>query len=293
MKPYFSILKFRILPFLLFILPSIIKSQPVTLEQCHEWSRKNYPLIKNQEHIKLSTKYLNINANRAYFPQINVNGQGAYQSEVTQFPALSPNITIPTMSKDQYKLQGELIQTIFDGGFRTSQINMLKSHERMQLKQIEISMHSVRHQVMDLYFAILMLEAQLKQQVIHKQNLQNTLDKSIVALASGTTYKSSVNELKAEMINADMLEFETRNNKQAAIEMLNQLTGQTFVATTKFEEPVSQVTANLINNRPELKMLDLQKQNIVIQKTGSIRFIAYCQRFCNGWLWTAYTQYAF
>ncbi|HRN46801.1 MAG TPA: TolC family protein [Niabella sp.] len=266
MNKFYYILRFTPLLALLSIAPGILRSQSVTLEQCHNWSRKNYPLIKNQEHIKSSTKYLNINANRAYFPQLNVNGQGSYQSEVTQIPEFAPNITVPTMSKDQYKLQGELIQTIFDGGFRTSQINMLQSHEKMQLQQLEISMHSVRQQVMDLYFAVLMFDAQLKQQAIHRQNLQNTLDKAIAALANGTTFKSSVNELKAEMINADMLEFETRTNRQAIIEMLNQLTGQTFTATTKFEEPVTRLTNNLTINRPEIKMLDLQKQNILIQK---------------------------
>ena len=183
MNKFYYILRFTPLLALLSIAPGILRSQSVTLEQCHNWSRKNYPLIKNQEHIKSSTKYLNINANRAYFPQLNVNGQGSYQSEVTQIPEFAPNITVPTMSKDQYKLQGELIQTIFDGGFRTSQINMLQSHEKMQLQQLEISMHSVRQQVMDLYFAVLMFDAQLKQQAIHRQNLQNTLDKAIAALA--------------------------------------------------------------------------------------------------------------
>jgi len=266
MKAIFSIIRFNIPTVFLFIIPGLLNSQPITLEQCYDWTSKNFPLMKNEQYIKLSTKYLNINANRAYFPQLNVNGQGSHQSEVTQIPEFAPNITVPTMSKNQYKLQGELIQTIFDGGFRTSQINMLKSNEKMQLQQLEISMHSVKQQVMDLYFAVLMLDAQLEQQAIHKQNLQNTLDKANAALANGTTFKSSVNELKAEMINADMLEFETRTNRQATIEMLNQLTGQPFTASTKFEEPSSRITDNHIINRPEIKMLDLQKQNIVIQK---------------------------
>ena len=239
--------------------------QQVTLQQCYEWSKNNYPLIKKTEYIQLNAKYLSLNANRAYFPQVNLNGQGSYQSEVTQLPQFSANASAPTMSKDQYKLQAELIQTIFDGGFRTSQINLIRSQEQLQSQQILVSMHQVKQQVADLYFSILMFDAQLKQQSIHKNNLTQTLAKADAALANGTTFKSSVNELKAEIINADMIETEMRNSRQAAVDVLAQLTGQAFTNTTPFEEPD---TPSLPNNiiRPEIKLFHLQKQNIEVQK---------------------------
>lgn len=254
----------------IFILLSFIIAtsfaQAITLQKCYTAARKNYPAVKKLDYIKLNTKYLNINANRAYFPQLNVNGQATYQSEVTKIPQFSPNITIPTMSKDQYRIQAELIQTIFDGGFRTSQINMIKSQDAIQSQQVEITLNAVQKQVTDLYFAILMFDAQLRQQVILKTNLNNTLDKATTALANGTSFKSAVNEIKAELINANMTETEISSSRKITIDMLSQLTGIVFYNTTIFEEPAPPVELPSEIKRPELKLLDLQKDNLVIQK---------------------------
>lgn len=241
-------------------------AQPVTLVDCRQWVRKNYPLIKKLDYIRLNTKYLNINANKAYFPQFNVNGQATYQSDVTTIPQIAPNITLPTLDKDQYRIQGELVQTIFDGGYRTTQINMIRSAEQIQTQQVEVSLHAVQQQVTDLYFAVLMFDGQLKQHAIQKSNLKNTLEKTQAGLKEGTISRNSVNELKAELVNADITETELRSNRQALIEILEQLTGREFLATTVFTEPP--VPSLLISGikRSELKLLDLQKAHIAIQK---------------------------
>lgn len=249
----------------LFICQSLF-CQEITLQECYQLGKKNYPLVKKQELIKLNSKYLLVNANRAYFPQFNVNGQATYQSEVTQFPQIAPNITLPTLNKDQYRLQAELVQTIFDGGFRTSQINMIKSAEQIQAQQVEVSMQGVQQQITDLYFAILMFDAQLKQQQILKSNLTNTLEKTKAALANGTTFKSSVDELKAEIINAEMIETDIQNNRRAMIEALALLIGKPLPNTTVFIQPQTPVSLSQEIKRPELKLLDLQKENLIIQK---------------------------
>lgn len=241
-------------------------AQPITLQECYERSQKNYPLVKKQDLIKLNSKYLLVNANRAYFPQFNVQGQATYQSEVTQFPQIAPNITLPTLSKDQYRLQAELVQTIFDGGFRTSQINLIKSQELIQTKQVEVSMAAVKQQITDLYFAILMFDAQLKQHQILKSNLTNTLEKTKAALAHGTTFKSSVDELKAEIINAEMVETDLQNNRQAMIETLALLIGRSLPDTTVFSQPQTPEILSPQIKRPELRLIDLQKENLIIQK---------------------------
>lgn len=255
-----------LLPGSLLLLAVQAEAQRVTLQDCKDWTRKNYPLVKKLEYIRLNTKYLNINANKAYFPQFNVNGQATYQSDVTSIPPIVPNVTMPVMDKDQYRIQGELVQTIFDGGFRTSQINMIQSAEQLQLQQVEVSLYSVQQQVVDLYFAILMFDAQLRQQALLKTNLHNTLQKALAALKEGVTFKSSVNELKAELVNADMNETNIRSSRQTLVEMLAQLTGQAFSNTSVFEEPPLPSLLTVGMKRPELRLLDIQKENIGIQK---------------------------
>ena len=80
----------------------------VTIEECYEWSRANYPLISKLDLLQKSTQFNLSNASKGNLPQININGQATYQSEVTELPIDLPNIDIPSMSKDQYKIYGQI-----------------------------------------------------------------------------------------------------------------------------------------------------------------------------------------
>src|SRR3989337_3585923 len=76
----------------------------VSLEDCYNLARQNYPLIKQQELIQKSKKYSIENISKGYLPQFAINGQATYQSDVTEIPVKLPNTTIPSLSKDQYKI---------------------------------------------------------------------------------------------------------------------------------------------------------------------------------------------
>src|SRR5579862_6013973 len=91
-------------------------AKTLTIEDCYKLARQNYPLIKQKEIISKSKEYSIENASKGYLPQFSINGQGTYQSDVTEIPIKIPNTTIPTIGKDQYKIYAEVNQTISDGG---------------------------------------------------------------------------------------------------------------------------------------------------------------------------------
>ena len=57
----------------------------LTIEQCYDLARQNYPLLKQHDLIQKTKDFTLQNAWRGYIPQINVNGQATYQSETTNF----------------------------------------------------------------------------------------------------------------------------------------------------------------------------------------------------------------
>ncbi|HJT73399.1 MAG TPA: TolC family protein, partial [Chitinophaga sp.] len=85
---------------------------PLTLDKCYELARQNYPLIRQRELIAKTGAYNIENAGKGYLPQLTFSGQATYQSEVVHFPLPGA----PELSKDQYKVQAEVTQTIYDGG---------------------------------------------------------------------------------------------------------------------------------------------------------------------------------
>ena len=241
----------------------LVFSQTLTLEEAFQLARQNYPLVQKQGLIQQSTKYSLENASKAFLPQLSFSGQATYQSDVTRIPVAMPGVK--EMSKDQYRVQGEVSQLIYDGGAIKNQKDLLKANEAVHLQNVEVSLNSLKERIAQLYFSVLLFDAQLKQRDIFKQNLSSALKKTEENLKEGTTFKSSVNELKAEIINADITEIEIRSDRKGYKDMLALLIGRPLGDETQFMVPAQPVIAETLN-RPELKLFDLQKKAIDVQE---------------------------
>jgi outer membrane protein TolC len=249
-KIYLTILSFMAL--------SGAMAQTFTLEDAWQAAKANYPAIKKYGLIKKSTEYSLQNANRAYLPQFSLGGQATYQSDVTKIPISLPNIKIQEMSKDQYKIQAEVSQLIYDGGAINAQKEILKATEAAQLQNIEITMQSVKERVSDIFFGILLLDEQLEQTRLKKESLEASLKKADAAYANGAGFKSNVNELKAEILSANMTAIEIKSAQQGYKDMLFLLTRKEITEKTTFVKPAPTAISTGIH-RPELTLFDVQK----------------------------------
>ena len=133
----------------LFFIGFLNAQETLTLEQCYQWSRENYPLIKKQELIKKSEQYTTKNALKGWLPQIQIVGQATYQNDVTQFPVKLPNVSVDPLSKDQYKVYADVSQTIYDGGNIKNQKKIAKAQSEIQSQQTEVELDKLkeRHKV--------------------------------------------------------------------------------------------------------------------------------------------------
>jgi len=102
--------------FVLFLfLPVVVFAQErLTLERCYELAREHYPTVQQLDLIAKSKDYTLANANKAYLPQVSLSAQATYQSETIDFAQsigrLPLPIALPEVSKDQYKVVGEVSQ---------------------------------------------------------------------------------------------------------------------------------------------------------------------------------------
>ena len=261
------------------------QSNTLTLEECFIKARQNYPLIRQYDLIRRSSRYAIENAGKLYLPQPAVGGQASYQSQTIDFsevlPAI-PGVHPPELSKDQYKIQAEISQQIYDGGVNKWQKENSKANEAVQQQQLEVNLYAVRERVTQLYFGILLMEAQLQQNRLKKANLQTAADKASAALANGTAYRSNVDELKAEIVNADMTDTEFRANRKAYMNMLGVFIQQSLGDSTTLSWPAPMTSPENIN-RPELAYYDLQKKAFDIQeKQLSTNYLPRLNAFLQG-----------
>jgi outer membrane protein TolC len=238
----------------------------ITLDDCYTWSADNYPLAKQRGLIKQNNA-LSINTlEKNLLPQIELNAQGSYQSEVTVFSLDIPNVKGPTpLSKDQYKATLDVKQIIWDGGVIAMQKKVLNANEQVEIQRIEVEIARLKERVNALYFNVLQADANIDILKILKKDLASRKVKAEAAVLNGVALKRDVQTLQVEDLKADQRLTELQSARAAAVRMLGLLTGKSLSENTVFERPSLRGTKQEGDNiglqidRPELKLFDLQK----------------------------------
>ena len=251
---------------LLFSLPAGSLGAQITLVQCYDAARNNYPLVRQYGLIDQTEGYNLSNASKGWLPQLAVNARANYQSEVTTMPfdadrmaAVIPGFSIKTMSKDQYQLTAELTQAIWDGGTIASVKNIASAQAKAERAGIESELYTLNGRVNGLYFGCLLQDELLKQNAILQSELKTNLERVTAMIANGVANDSDKESLQVELLNAQRMAIELRSSRQAYVTMLAALTGlsignETLLAVPKL--PGLPLSADI--TRPELAALDAQ-----------------------------------
>lgn len=234
--------------------------EKLTLEDCYRLARDNYPAIRKLDLVARSSQYTVENANKGYLPQLAVTGQASYQSQTINFADVlgTPGVVLPSISKDQYKIQAEVDQQLFDGGSIRYQNQVTKANAALQQQNVEVNLYALRDRINNVFFSVLLIDGQLEQNELSKANLQTQARKTAAALANGVAFKSNVDELKAEIVTTDMTSTEYKANRIAYLHMLSLLIGRPVADSAQLAVPDA-FAYNGDINRPELKAYDLQK----------------------------------
>lgn len=251
---------------LLLLMPTLHAQnlQRITIHECYTLAKENYPLLKQRDLITKSKEYTVQNASKAYLPQVSINGQATYQSEVTRIPIQLPGMDVPSLSKDQYKLYGEINQPIFDGGVIRQQKQTHEANAMVEQQKLEVELYKLNERINQLYFGILMIDEQSKQSDLLKKDIQLGINKTETAIANGTAFKSSLDALKAELLKVNQRSIELKATRKGYTDMLSLFVNRTIDEQTELVIPQSPLTPQTIT-RPELKMYDYQSKSLDVQ----------------------------
>ncbi|MBI3123541.1 MAG: TolC family protein [Ignavibacteriales bacterium] len=246
----------------------IIAQSKLTLNECYDKARANYPLIKQKEYIAKTKEYNVSNVWKGYLPQITISGQATYQSDVTSLPIALPGMKIESLTQDQYKAIADISQVVYDGGIMSAQDNVQKATSDIDEQKLEVELLKVKERVNQIYFGILLINEQLTQAELIKKDLDASLNKLNAALANGTATKPNVDILKAELLKTEQREIEIKSSRKAFVEMLGLLINQRLDEEAKLELPQTQsITESNEINRPEVKLYSSQ-ENLIENQSG-------------------------
>ncbi len=253
---------------LLVALPIAAFGQSITLDECQTKAKANYPLVKQYDLIEQTAQYNISNANKGYLPQLTLSAKATYQSQVTKLPITIPNVTIPGLSKDQYQAVVEANQVIWDGGAISAQKKITNANTEVEKQKLEVDLYTLNERVNQLYFGILLLNEQLRQNDILQNELQTNYNRVASYKQNGVANQSDLDALKVEQINAQQRETELQSTQKSYFIMLSALTGLTLDTKTELIKPEINLALlnTTVNHRPEIGLFDAQNKLFESQK---------------------------
>ncbi len=232
----------------------------LTIEQCYDMLAKASPLAQQKALTIAAGKLAEKNYNLKWLPQVDLNAQATYQSEVTSFPVKLPNIAVDELSKDQYRTTLDIIQPLYDGGVIAGQKKLAGIMTDIESQKVEVDLYQLKSKVNAYFFTALLMEDNTRLMNILKEDLENNIKKVSAQAANGVATANNVNVLKAELLKAEQKIIEFDASKKAAVQMLEILTGLVIQENTSFIKPAASEATDISITRPELKLFDFQKQ---------------------------------
>lgn len=238
----------------------------LTLDECYSLASEHYPIIKQKGLIDLSSNYNISNISKGVWPQVTLNGQVTYQSEVTSIKVNIPGLKFDAPSKDQYKLYADIAQPITELFTVKDQKDLNSKNAEIQKQNIDIELYKLRDRINQLYFGILLVDEQLKLNKLVDNDLLTGKSRVESAIKNGVDYKSSLDKIKAEEIKNQQRAIELRSMRKAYSDMLSYFINKPMDEQMMLSKPVNlSLNTNAIH-RPELKLFESKNNTYALQE---------------------------
>lgn len=260
-----------------------------SLEDCKSKARDNYPLIAQYDLIALTQEYTLDMAAKAWLPQVSISGQATYQSDVMKWPEqfdaifAMQGIEMEGLRKDQYKVQIDVRQTIWDGGKSKADTQIAELESTQSRLSTDVDMYAVDKRVEELYFGILIIQEQQYLLSDMKRCLENNLDHIMVLVENGVATQADADEIKVQILKTNQNIVQVKSKETAFRRMLGLFIGEDLenkeLAIPSSVEPLDKTSL-----RPELNLFDaqinlLQAQNDMLNVSLTPKFGLFAQGY--------------
>lgn len=254
-----------------FLLAALSMHAQLTLEECQRQAQANYPLVRQYGLIEKAREYDLSNAGKGYLPQISLSGKATYQSDITKLPVDIPGIDVKTAPKDQYQVMLELQQTLWDGGDIRSRKRLTRAASEVDVEKQNVDMYALNDRVNQLFFGILLLDEQLKQNQLLLDDLGRTHKQVSNYMVNGIASQSDLDAVSVERLNTKQHRVELETARQAYLNMLSVFIGKAVSPETTLVKPALEESSSVevgLNNRPELRWYDAQGEQLRVQESA-------------------------
>jgi outer membrane protein TolC len=248
----------RLVLWLLLPAQLVLAQKPVTLNDCQQWAREYHPLLEQQD-LYEQIMDLKLENNRTnYLPQVGLNAQATYQSDVTEIGLSLPSVDIPEVAKDQYKLYLDVKQNIWDGGLTKANELLEKAREETNQQSVEVELYKVQEQVNSLFFTSFLIQQNLDLLAKKRETLEARKNQMGSAVKNGTLLQSELNQILAELVKIRQQQIELQSHRETVLSALAILTGRELGDLQNLVIETNEIHLAGELNRPELTLFEKQ-----------------------------------
>ena len=256
----------RLLTFVLICLPLVAQAQ-LTLETCKQKAHDNYPAVKEYALIDASRDYTLDNADKAWLPQVSVNGTGLAMTDL-----LTNNQQMKALGMDTKNLMASaslmVNQKIYDGGQTAASKAVTRAETEVNRRNLDVNMYAINSRIEQLYFGILLLDEQLKQNQLLHDDLSINERQVADMIKGGIANASDLDAVRVEVVRCEQNKASLSASRAAYLRMLGYFIGESLPETTTLQSVDTALSATDADTvaRPELLWYDAQQTLISQQR---------------------------
>lgn len=242
------------------------KPREISLQECMEQAVIQHPLY-NQHQLQSQLNNLKLdNLSAELWPQISLNGKASLQNEVIELPISIPGISIPSVSKDQYRLSLDINQALYRGGMNKHQNSLEQNNMTIANTLIDKELYSVKIQTKNIFFQIVLIDKQRQILITYQEVLNSKYSEAQVLVDEGVALASLLDVLKIELLNIEQELYAIDFKRESLINNLNELTQMHLKNDITFSLPQIIELPTEQQNRFEYHLLSLQQQQLETSK---------------------------
>jgi outer membrane protein TolC len=238
----------------------------LTLQEVYTLSEENYPLIRQRDLIRQTDSLTLRNLTSGFLPQVSVNGQASYQSDVISLNLPIPGLKGPVLSKDQYKVVADVSQQIYDGGLIREQESVQRLNTSVETKRIDVELHALKDRVNQLYFSILYQDQLLRQNDLLVKDVEVGIAKVQQQVNNGTVLRSNLQVLRVQLLQSRQKAIEISNTRKGLTDVLSLFIHRPVNETDQLQIPTVKISSDTSVSRPEVQLYENQSKLLAGQQ---------------------------
>lgn len=260
------------LAFILLAIPWIASGQngkTLTLGDCYVKAEAASALAGEKDSYRSIWELKDRNISRGWLPSLDASGSFVYNSEVIDISNSLGSLPVPGIADaikplphEQYKLNVDINQVIYDGGAIKGARAIEKADLLINEKQAETDLYKLRSQINSIYFNLLLLGRQ--EELLN--NYLGLVTKRIASMQSGVEngviLRSDIDVMTTEKIRLEQQIRESGIRRESLLRILSGLTATEIDPESELVMPVFNTDSTDAITRPELEIFDLRKDQL-------------------------------